>query len=249
MNRRNTLRFHAQASHKFQRSYLSTNSLIKRHLRHFIISCLAFGTGLAFTSCDMKLNIIPTNKFALLSAALFAVTLAFSQNASALPTPMPPSTALAFNDTHVVGTITPGAPADPADVATYINNMIALPAGGSDTFAGQTITRSTNLFGSLPTASATGAVTGTGTTIDLNTLGTFTYLFAKYDGQNDISQVWNIAGLTGVLTIPAFGPLGYGLSGWILFGPTGTVPDGGTTVMLLGAALGALGMARRFLKR
>ncbi len=27
------------------------------------------------------------------------------------------------------------------------------------------------------------------------------------------------------------------------------VPDGGTTVMLLGAALGALGMARRFLSR
>jgi hypothetical protein len=28
----------------------------------------------------------------------------------------------------------------------------------------------------------------------------------------------------------------------------GTIPDGGTTVMLLGAALGALGMARRFIK-
>jgi VPDSG-CTERM motif len=27
-----------------------------------------------------------------------------------------------------------------------------------------------------------------------------------------------------------------------------SVPDGGTTIMLLGAALGALGMARRFLK-
>jgi hypothetical protein len=27
------------------------------------------------------------------------------------------------------------------------------------------------------------------------------------------------------------------------------VPDGGTTVMLLGAALGALGLARRFLSR
>jgi hypothetical protein len=27
-----------------------------------------------------------------------------------------------------------------------------------------------------------------------------------------------------------------------------SVPDGGTTVMLLGAALGALGLARRFLK-
>ena len=28
----------------------------------------------------------------------------------------------------------------------------------------------------------------------------------------------------------------------------GSVPDGGTTVMLLGAALGALGMVRRYLK-
>jgi VPDSG-CTERM motif len=31
--------------------------------------------------------------------------------------------------------------------------------------------------------------------------------------------------------------------------PRGQVPDGGTTVMLLGAALGSLGMARRFLKK
>jgi hypothetical protein len=31
--------------------------------------------------------------------------------------------------------------------------------------------------------------------------------------------------------------------------PGGSVPDGGTTVMLLGAALGALGTARRFLKK
>ena len=32
-------------------------------------------------------------------------------------------------------------------------------------------------------------------------------------------------------------------------GPNQNVPDGGSTVMLLGAALGSLGMARRFLKR
>jgi hypothetical protein len=190
----------------------------------------------------MKINIIPINKLAMLSAAVCAVMLAFSHNASA------DATLGFFPDSHVVGTITPGAPADPADVATYINFMTALLPGTAGTFNGQIITRSTNLFGSLPTASATGSVSGTGVTIDLNALGTFTYLFAKYDGQNDNSQVWNISGLTGVITIPAFGPLGYGLSGWILFGPTGFVPDGGTTVMLLGAALGALGMARRFLK-
>ena len=41
-----------------------------------------------------------------------------------------------------------------------------------------------------------------------------------------------------------------GISHITFFGsPGGQVPDGGTTVMLLGAALGSLGMARRFLKR
>ena len=31
--------------------------------------------------------------------------------------------------------------------------------------------------------------------------------------------------------------------------PQGTVPDAGSTVLLLGAALGALGMARRFMRK
>jgi hypothetical protein len=201
----------------------------------------------------MKIN-IPTNKLAMLSAAVCAVMLAFTSNARA-------DTTLGFfdpvtltGDTHVVGTVSPAAPASPQAHADYINFLITMATntsiahdfGGSEGI--QNLYRTTNTFGSLPTASATGAVSGTGTTIDLNALGTFTYLFAKYDGQNDNSVVWNISGLTGVLTIPADGPLGYGLSGWILFGPTGSVPDGGTTVMLLGTALGALGMARRFLK-
>ena len=201
----------------------------------------------------MKIN-IPTNKLAMLSAAVCAVRLAFTSSARA-------DTTLGFfdpvtltGDTHVVGTVSPAAPASPQAHADYINFLINMGTntsvahdfGGSEGI--QNLYRTTNTFGSLPTASATGAVSGTGTTIDLNALGTFTYLFAKYDGQNDNSVVWNISGLTGVITIPADGPLGYGLSGWILFGPTGTVPDGGTTVMLLGAALGALGMARRYLK-
>jgi hypothetical protein len=203
----------------------------------------------------MKINIIPTNKLALLSAVACAVMLAFTNNARA-------DTTLGFfdpntltGDPHVVGTVSPAAPADPVARAQYINFLITLGTNTSAThtfpqpLGTQTFYRTTNTFGSLPMASATGAVTGTGTTINLNTLGTFTYLFAKYDGQNDNSVVWNISGLTGILTIPADGPLGYGLSGWILFGPGGTpgVPDGGTTVMLLGAALGALGMARRYI--
>jgi len=215
-------------------------------------------TRLAMAQCmlirplAMKLNIVRINKLALVSAAVCAAMLAFSHNASAnriaLGGNIPLTTDLTFNDVHVVGTITPGAPADPADVASYINFMIALAPGGSGTFGGQTINRSTNLFASLPTANAAGSVSGTSTTIDLGgTVGTYSYLFAKYDGQNDNSQVWYVGNLSGIVTIPAFGPLGYGLSGWILFNGNGAVPDGGTTVMLLGAALGALGMARRYI--
>jgi hypothetical protein len=38
------------------------------------------------------------------------------------------------------------------------------------------------------------------------------------------------------------------VSEWMLFGPgVPGVPDGGTTAMFLGAALGALGVVRRFL--
>ena len=191
----------------------------------------------------------------MLSAAVCAVMLAFTNNARADATLGFFDPGTLTGDTHVVGTVSPAAPADPGSQADYINFLITMGTNTSAThdFGGsegtQTLYRTTNTFGSLPTASATGAVSGTGTTINLNTLGTFTYLFAKYDGQNDNSVVWNISGLTGILTIPADGPLGYGLSGWILFGPgTPGVPDGGTTVMLLGAALGALGMARRFLR-
>ena len=179
----------------------------------------------------------------MLSTAVCAVMLAFGHNASATSIGF-------FPDTHVVGTVTPASPALPTDVASYINNMVALSLGGSDTFSGQSITRSTNIFGSLPSASATGALPGTSTTLDLNALGTFTYLFAKYDSTNDLSQVWDLAGLNGTITIPANGPLGFSLAGWVLVDPTGapTTPDGGSTALLFGAALGALGTVRRVLK-
>ncbi len=206
----------------------------------------------------MKINIVPLNKLALISAAVCAAMLVFSHNASAnriVGGINIPTTALTFNDVHVVGTVTPASPANPADVSGYINFMIGLTPGTSGTFQNpphtQSITRSTNTFPSLPNALVPGAVSGgpTDTTINLGAGGVFSYLFAKYDGQNDISQVWYGGNLSGILTIPLDGPLGHGRSGWILCGPGGTpsVPDGGTTVMLLGAALGARGVARRFL--
>ena len=104
-----------------------------------------------------------------------------------------------------------------------------------------------NNFGSLPGPAAL-ALRGTGTSINLGTQGTYAYLFAHYGGPGGgTGEVWYVGDLSGVINIPSIA-FGHGLSGWALFtAPGGAVPDGGTTVMLLGAALGALGVARRFL--
>ena len=186
----------------------------------------------------MKINIIPKKKLAILSAAFCAVMLAFSHNASALT----------IGDSQELGFVDPGLPASDADRTLFVNSLIGLALNGSthviigphDNLA----TRSNNDFGPLP--SAVFALNGGTTTIDLGT-GLYSYLLAKYDGPNYGSEVWYVGNLSGIITIPATGG-GYGLSGWTLFGPgTTQVPDGGITVMLLGAGLGALGIARRFM--
>src|SRR6266480_1253291 len=102
-------------------------------------------------------------------------------------------------------------------------------------------------FGILPQAVLAGHVNGTSTSINLGAGGLYTYLFAKYDGPNYGSEVWYVGDLSGIIEITATAG-GYGLFGWTLFG-TGVpgVPDGGITAILLGTALGELGLERRFL--
>jgi hypothetical protein len=175
--------------------------------------------------------------------------LAFSHNASALT----------IGDNQELGKVFFGEPSGDDNRTAYVNAMIGLTLGDSThvIYPGKghdnLVTRSSNDFGPLPGPAVLG-LNGSTTTIDLGS-GLYSYLFAKYDGPNGGVEVWYVGNLSGNITIPSFGfgPPGttqYGLSGWTLFGP-GTppgVPDGGTTVMLLGTALGALGMARRFLK-
>jgi hypothetical protein len=135
--------------------------------------------------------------------------------------------------------------------------------------------RSLNAFSPLPTATTTGSViasglgsgSGTSVSIDLSQTGTFTYLVAAYDGPNGGVAVWDIAGLTGTITFAAYAfpelngihdtgnlvngasSLKFRITSWTLLNPISppSVPDGGATVMLLGAALGALGIARRYI--
>jgi VPDSG-CTERM motif len=198
-------------------------------------------------------NIVSPKKLALLSAAVCAVMLAFSQNAIATPHPLPPIVNLTFGDANDLGQVLFGIPSGDANRTQYVNRLISLAPGTTGFHAdGQTYNRSLANpgpgFPNYPTAVF--SHNGTGTSVDLGNGTLYSYLFAKYDGPNGGSEVWYVGGISGVITIPAVGIAGqhYGLSGWTLFGPgVPGVPDGGTTVMLLGAALGALGMARRFL--
>ncbi len=184
----------------------------------------------------MKINIIPTTKLAMLCTAVCAAMLAFTHNAHAL----------AIGDDHELGFVEFGIPSGDQDRLNYVNHLIGMALGTEDDALGQHFTRSNNDFGPLAPAVLTGLVSGTSTSIDLGSGGTYLYLFAKYDGPNYGSEVWYVGDLSGIITIPDTAG-GYGLSGWTLFGSAGSVPDGGTTAMLLGMAFGALGMARRFL--
>ena len=184
----------------------------------------------------MKLNIIPTTKIAMLCAAFCAALFAFN----------PSARALTIGDEHEIGFVEFGIPSGDQDRLNYVNHLIGMGLGTEDDALGQHFTRSGNDFGALAPAVLTGHVNGTSTSINLGAGGTYLYLFAKYDGPNYGSEVWYVGDLSGIITIPDSAG-GYGLSGWTLFGTAGSVPDGGTTVMLLGTALGALGMARRYI--
>jgi len=190
-------------------------------------------------------------KLAMLCTAVCAAMLAFNSNARADATLTTNTT-----DPQALGDILPGIPTGDADITQYVNAMINLSPGGSTTVTINGQTNAVNRFAlnsGVPSGTLPGAVLSTrgGATDAINlgtTAGVYLYLFAKYDGPNQGSFVWYVGNLVGAITIPSTWG-GYGLSGWALFtGPGGPVPDGGTTVMLLGAALGALGMARRYLK-
>jgi hypothetical protein len=209
------------------------------------------GTVDAFLSVIMKTSGILKGKIVLLLGIGCAVMLASGSNANANRISFPPSINLTIGDQHELGQVQPPTPEGDVDITQYVNFMIGLSLGGSGhVIIGPhniLVTRSMNNFGSLP-GPATLALRGTGTTINLGTQGTYDYLFAHYGGPGGgFAEVWYVGDLSGTISIPATG-LGHGLSGWALFtAPSGAVPDGGTTVMLLGAGLGALAVVRRFL--
>ena len=163
--------------------------------------------------------------------------------------------ALTFNDARDLGSVRPPEPANPSDEEGYVNTLISFAQGsGLHTVGIYTYNRKNVSCGTCPAAVFDHKDESGNNVVDLGS-GGYTYLLAKYDGPNGGSEIWNVQGLTGTVTIPLFGfghnNSQYGLSHWTLFRGEGGggVPDGGATVMLLGAALGALGMMRRYLAR
>jgi len=196
----------------------------------------------------MKINnIVPLKKLAVLAAAFCTATFAFNHDASATPHALPPSISLTIGDAHELGFVKFGIPSGDADRQAYVNHLIGMALGTQDDALGQHFTRSNHAFSPLPQAVLALNGPGIQTSINLGAGGLYTYLFAKYDGPNYGSEVWYVGDLSGIITIPATAGR-YGLSGWTLFGPGHPgVPDGGTTAMLLGTALGVLGIARRYI--
>jgi len=198
----------------------------------------------------MKTNGMLRGKLVLLLGIGCAVMLASASEAEAKRIAVPPSINLTIGDGHELGVVEGNVPPGEGVRRNFVNHLIAMALGANDQAFGRNFSRSNNSFSPLSEAVLAGHVNGTGTTVNLGS-GLYTYLFANYAGNgqhSDSAEVWYVGNLSGVITIPqTFGVKN--LSGWTLFGPgiAGAVPDGGTTAMLLGAGLSALGLVRRFL--
>jgi hypothetical protein len=151
-----------------------------------------------------------------------------------------------IHDAQELGFVNYGTASGDADRTLYVNHLVGMSLGTTDTANGQAYTRTNNDFGSLGTA--IWALNGTTTTLDLGT-NVYSYIMARYGGTNYSSEVWYIGDLSGVITIPANAGKN-GLAGWTLFGPGGSqVPDGGSTLALLGLALIAAAAFRAKLQK
>jgi hypothetical protein len=130
-------------------------------------------------------------------------------------------------------------------VTTWLNGLITTYNGANDPDlpSPATLTFDSNVHPITP-----GYPANTGTAIAMP-MGTYEYLFLKWGGgfEPGCFGAYYIGGTTGTWTFNS--PNNRDLSGHRLYdaGTPPSVPDGGTGVMLLGAALGALGLIRRCL--
>jgi hypothetical protein len=166
----------------------------------------------------------------------------------------------------LIGLIAPGSPAAPSDETSRANELLTLFNSGATTpttIGGFTYTLGSALsFGGnvnsapLPTPATLDTSLGSGGQINENTtsfslsLGgsTFDYLLVKWD---NVDALYDVQGLTGTLDVTNNVVFNSGVGGAAqaashadLFNAS-SVPDGGSTAAMLGAALIGIGLLRR----
>jgi hypothetical protein len=201
----------------------------------------------------MKTNTVPLNRFALIAIAVCVAMVGFTQNAAANRVNLPPQPAhllqpVQFFTNSPIGSGT--------DENTFLQGQGLLP--GTSQFLGKRedgggfengainisqFVTVTELSGN--TWEISWNLTGSGFTLDGVLIKD-----GRVQGQGQLYRFYGVSAdeaLIGSGTVTFDNPV-RDISHISFFGSPGGVPDGGATVMLLGAGLGALGMVRRYLK-
>ena len=163
------------------------------------------------------------------------------------------SNAILLDLSNALGRVVDGVAANATADEAMVNAIIARANGVASTYdvAGKTYTVLNDPAPLLPSFASfvSGGAVGGDNQVNLG-LGGYEYLSIKYDGAQGSLLIWDIASLTGIVDVLGT-DLGKGANNYNLFNasrtPTG-VPDGGMTVMLLGAGLSVLGIGRRLVK-
>jgi VPDSG-CTERM motif len=198
----------------------------------------------------MRVNIIPTKRVAILSAAFCAVMFAFSHNASATRHALPPvitaSTAIQGNITFSGGATLDTGDANTAHAVTsFVNTVVQSVSGDFDTFINPL---------DPATFSASWVFDPSTPTPGLWTAGGFTFALLTSTIDMRSGGTLSVKGtgtISGNSFDPTFGSWSFttqnpSANGTFSFSASGlSVPDGGSAVALLGLALIGVEVLRR----
>jgi VPDSG-CTERM motif len=201
----------------------------------------------------MRVNIIPTKRVVILSAAFCAVMFAFSHNASATRHALPPVIS-ATNAIEGAITFSGGATLDTGDantahaVTSFVNTIVQSVSGDFDTFINPL---------DPATFSASWVFDPSTPTPGLWTAGGFTFALLTSTIDMRSGGTLSVKGtgtISGNSFDPTFGTWSFttqnpSANGTFSFSASGlSVPDGGSAVALLGLALMGIEVLRRKLR-
>jgi hypothetical protein len=197
-----------------------------------------------------------TKRLAAIGVA-FALTLAFSSRAQANIIITDPLTAYPY-DAVVVGTIDAGTQnSSTVDETAWANYLLSMGALSTTTIDSPNDTNSATEIYTTGTIDYSGTLSGAVQSAAGAYIvpSGYDYVLAKYDGQNAGYVLFYLGGQSATLPLYSYNIWGsatdpsYLISHYTTFNCTNctSVPDGGSTVTLLGSALFAFGMlARKF---